>query len=178
MDIRSLPRWLGQPSALGCPTGIVNAGPVCRQISILQHNIGRHVRRKIYFNSLFSFKNFNDLFLFYVHWCFICTSIYWMPWNWVTDSCELPRGCWELNLGLLEVQEVLFTTETVFSPYMQFLRFHPTIAKCRKRAKEGTLGAPSLLQGHSSNDPRPTHQVLAPKVSTFQKYHPGWVWSL
>jgi hypothetical protein len=31
----------------------------------------------------------------------------------VTDSCELPCGCWELNLGgPLEEQPVLLTTES------------------------------------------------------------------
>jgi hypothetical protein len=29
----------------------------------------------------------------------------------ITDGCELPCGCWELNSGPLEEQSVLFTTE-------------------------------------------------------------------
>ncbi|CAO2613549.1 hypothetical protein LEMLEM_LOCUS16128 [Lemmus lemmus] len=29
----------------------------------------------------------------------------------VTDSCELPCGCWELNPGPREEQSVLLTTE-------------------------------------------------------------------
>ena len=29
----------------------------------------------------------------------------------VTDSCELPSGCWELNLGPLEDQPGFLTTE-------------------------------------------------------------------
>ena len=29
----------------------------------------------------------------------------------ITDSCELPRGCWELNSSLLEEKPVLLTTE-------------------------------------------------------------------
>jgi hypothetical protein len=29
----------------------------------------------------------------------------------VTDSCELPCGCWGLNPGLLEKHSVLLTTE-------------------------------------------------------------------
>ena len=29
-----------------------------------------------------------------------------------TDSCELPCGCWELNLGLLKEQPGLLTTES------------------------------------------------------------------
>jgi hypothetical protein len=30
----------------------------------------------------------------------------------MTDGCEPPCGCWELNLGPLEEQTVLLTTET------------------------------------------------------------------
>ncbi|ERE74288.1 E3 ubiquitin-protein ligase [Cricetulus griseus] len=33
----------------------------------------------------------------------------------VTDSCELPCGCWELNPGPLEEEPGLLTTE----PYLQ-----------------------------------------------------------
>ena len=33
-----------------------------------------------------------------------------------TDSCELPRGCWELNLGPLEEQSVLLTPEPSLQP--------------------------------------------------------------
>jgi hypothetical protein len=29
----------------------------------------------------------------------------------ITDGCEPPRGCWELNSGLLEEESVLLTTE-------------------------------------------------------------------
>ena len=29
----------------------------------------------------------------------------------ITDGCESPCGCWELNLGLLEEQSVLLTAE-------------------------------------------------------------------
>ena len=35
--------------------------------------------------------------LFYVHWCFACMC----EGTGVTDSCELPCRCWELNPGLL-----------------------------------------------------------------------------
>ena len=33
------------------------------------------------------------------------------PGTGVTDRCELPCGCWELNPGLLEEQPVLLTTK-------------------------------------------------------------------
>jgi hypothetical protein len=35
----------------------------------------------------------------------------------VIDSCELPRGCWELNSGPLEGQPVLLTTEPFLQPH-------------------------------------------------------------
>ena len=34
------------------------------------------------------------------------------PGTGVTDSCELSCGCWKLNLGPLEAQQLLLTTET------------------------------------------------------------------
>jgi hypothetical protein len=34
-----------------------------------------------------------------------------MPWDEVTDRRELPCGSWELNLGPLEEQPVLLTSE-------------------------------------------------------------------
>ena len=38
------------------------------------------------------------------------------PGTGVTDSCELPCGCWELNLGPLQEQHVLLTTEPLLQP--------------------------------------------------------------
>ena len=44
---------------------------------------------------------FNHSFMFCVPWCFtylyVCVRVS-STWNWVTDSCELPCGCQELNL--------------------------------------------------------------------------------
>jgi hypothetical protein len=34
----------------------------------------------------------------------------------ITDGCELPCGCWELNSGTLEEQSVLLTTEPSLQP--------------------------------------------------------------
>jgi hypothetical protein len=43
------------------------------------------------------------------------------PGTGFTDGCEPPRGCWELNLGLLEDQQVLLTTElSIQSPTVRF----------------------------------------------------------
>jgi hypothetical protein len=34
----------------------------------------------------------------------------------ITDGCESPRGCWELNSDPLEEQSVLLTTEPALQP--------------------------------------------------------------
>ena len=43
------------------------------------------------------------------------------PATGVTDSCELPYGCWELNSGPLEEQPVLLTTEPSLQPQILVL---------------------------------------------------------
>ena len=43
------------------------------------------------------------------------------PETVVTDGCELPPGCWQLNPGLLEEQPVLLTTESGFLFVLLFL---------------------------------------------------------
>jgi hypothetical protein len=41
----------------------------------------------------------------------------------ITDGCESPCGCWELNSGPLEEQSVLITTElSLQSPFFQHLK--------------------------------------------------------
>lgn len=61
----------------------------------------------------------------YMSWCAYLSSVYmsntcvpsafggqnkhWIFWNGVPESCELPRGYWELNLGPLREQPVLPT---------------------------------------------------------------------
>jgi hypothetical protein len=52
--------------------------------------------------------------LFNLHWCKVVGYL----GTRVTDTHELPYGCWELNLGPLEEQTVLLTTEpspTIYS---------------------------------------------------------------
>ena len=39
----------------------------------------------------------------------------------ITDGCEPPCGCWELNSGPLEKQSVLLTTEPPLQPISMFL---------------------------------------------------------
>jgi len=42
------------------------------------------------------------------------------PGTGVTDSCELPCGCWELNSGPLQEQLVFLTTEPSLQPKGDF----------------------------------------------------------
>ena len=55
------------------------------------------------------------------------------PGTGVTDSCELPYGCWELNSGFLEEQPVLFTAEpSLSSPFNKdlFLCVYVSVCMC------------------------------------------------
>jgi hypothetical protein len=46
-----------------------------------------------------------NLPLFYAHWCFARMDVYVRVSDLgVTDRCELPCECWNLNLGPLEEQ--------------------------------------------------------------------------
>jgi hypothetical protein len=38
----------------------------------------------------------------------------------VSDGCELPCGCWDLNPDLLEEQPMFFTTEHLLRPFLFF----------------------------------------------------------
>ena len=40
----------------------------------------------------------------------------------ITDGCELPCGCWELNSGPLEEQAILLTSEPSLQPLFSFFR--------------------------------------------------------
>ena len=45
----------------------------------------------------------------------------WLPSDGVVESCELPCGCWELNLGPLKDQPVLLTPEPSLQLLLLFL---------------------------------------------------------
>jgi hypothetical protein len=61
----------------------------------------------------------NDLFLFYVYWCFsyiyVCVQCLQRAMDplelELIGGCDQICGCWELNLDPLEEQPVLLTTE-------------------------------------------------------------------
>ena len=52
--------------------------------------------------------------VFCLHVC-LCEDVRY-PGTGVTDSCELPCGCWELNPGALEEQPVILATELSLQP--------------------------------------------------------------
>lgn len=63
------------------------------------------------------------VFCFHVYLCTICAQCLWRQeeGTWpsgtgVTDHCEPPCRCWELNLGSLEKQQVLLPTEPSLQP--------------------------------------------------------------
>jgi hypothetical protein len=47
---------------------------------------------------------------------YVCEDIR-APGTGISDSCELPCACWELNLSPLEVQSVLLTLSHLSSPH-------------------------------------------------------------
>ena len=71
-----------------------------------------------------SVKTIHSLFcfVFNMHWCFaymcVCVRVSDLE---VTDSCELSCGFWDLNLGPLEEQPVLLTTEPSLQPRQYIL---------------------------------------------------------
>lgn len=61
---------------------------------------------------LISFYNFSNFYFMCTDVLSACMSVSDDPG--ITDSCELPCGCWESNLGPLEEQSMLLTTEPSF----------------------------------------------------------------
>lgn len=49
-------------------------------------------------------------------------------WGEVADACKQPHGCWELNLGSLEEQPVLLTTEPILQPCFLIVKFSPFLS--------------------------------------------------
>ena len=60
------------------------------------------------------------LFLYELVCCLhVCKGVRF-PGTGVSDSCVLPRGCWQLNLSPLEEQSVLLTTEPSPQPKIKY----------------------------------------------------------
>ena len=56
----------------------------------------------------------------------------WVP-DLITDGCEPPCGCWELNSGPLEEHSVLLTTEPSLQPPQNIFE----LKKIKKQQKDG-----------------------------------------
>jgi hypothetical protein len=71
------------------------------------------IRNSCWTNPLFFF--FKDLFI-YLYTVAVFSQHQKRASDPVTDGCEPPCGCWEVNSGLLEKQSVLLTTEPFLKP--------------------------------------------------------------
>jgi len=80
-----------------------------------------------------SFLFFQNLFIYLFTYYVYSVLLTYMPTHQkaapdpITDGCEPPCGCWELNLGPLEEQSVLLTAE----PSLQPLGFHFNVTQSR-----------------------------------------------
>ena len=100
--------------------------------------------------SLFSFCYFKDLFISFMYLSApsACTPAYQKrASDPITDDCELPFDCWELNSGPLEQQPVLFTTEPPLQPIFSFFfneKKTETPQSHLKQCKKWSLHCPSV----------------------------------
>ena len=74
-------------------------------------------------SSLFLFFFFNIyLFIMYTIFCLCMPAGQKRAPDLITDGCEPPCGCWELNSGPLEEQAMLLTTEPSLQPQKTLLK--------------------------------------------------------
>ena len=64
----------------------------------------------------FLFLDFIYLFDVYDEYCSCLQTHQKRAWDSITDGCEPPGGCWELNSEPLEEQSMLLTTEPSLQP--------------------------------------------------------------
>jgi len=84
-----------------------------------------------------------DLFIYYIGVHCICFQTHQTrASDPITDGCEPPCGCWELNSGPLEEQSVLLTAEPSLQPtYSVFLPAGMAVRKEKAgMASEETAG--------------------------------------
>jgi hypothetical protein len=80
-----------------------------------------------YFGFVFLFS-FSFLFFLKIYLCNACEYTLTLQIHQkrasdpITDGCEPPCDCWELNSGPLEEQSVLFTTESSLQPLVLFFK--------------------------------------------------------
>ena len=70
------------------------------------------------------FKIFLNMYLFIMYTAFLpcMTAGQKMAPDFITDGCEPPCGCWELNSGPLEEQAMLLTSDPSLVFYLIFLK--------------------------------------------------------
>ena len=73
---------------------------------------------------LISFYNFSNFYFMCTDVLSACMSVSDDPG--ITDSCELPCGCWKSNPSSLEEQSVFLTTKLSFQ--LLFFFFSPCVA--------------------------------------------------
>ena len=74
----------------------------------------------------------------------------------ITNGCESPCGCWELNSGLLEEQSMLLTAESSLQPKGQYLigsglqvqRFSPLSPRQEHGSTKAGMGLEELRVLH------------------------------
>jgi len=65
----------------------------------------------------YCFFFFKDLFIYYIYKYTVAVQTHQKrASDLITDGCEPPCGCWELNSGPLEEQSVLLTAEPSLQP--------------------------------------------------------------
>ena len=73
--------------------------------------------------SFYFFKSFFFLSILLIYYiCSVLTACQKRVPDLVTDGCEPPCGCWEMNSGSLEEQPVLLTSETSLQPPKESLQ--------------------------------------------------------
>ena len=75
-------------------------------VAFIEQNIVMYFLIDVYFSHFFNF-----LFIYYVY-----NILQARGRHLITDGCEPPCGCWELNSGPLEEQAMLLTTEPSLQP--------------------------------------------------------------
>jgi hypothetical protein len=68
-----------------------------------------------------TFTVFKKVIYFYFMCIGVLPACIESPGTRVVDSCEMPCGCWELNLGSLKEQPMLLTVEPSFQhPFINY----------------------------------------------------------
>jgi hypothetical protein len=106
----------------------------------------------------------------WVHHCSLQTHQKRAP-DPITDGCEPPCGCWELNSGPLEEQSVLLIAEPSLQPRYIFLKSHIDLLAACMYPSNGfppllLNSAPGLTEPHLAPSSSHLTDTLCPSTST------------